>query len=145
MKSAILQSLASGVAVIDRSGRVLQVNHCWRVFARTSDWMDGHAGGNLLERCAAAFDDGNQMAGDVVAGVSSVLDGSRKWFTIEHRTDAGSSAEWWTVSAVPLNRPEGGAGPDPRQHHRSAPGGAGSPAQSTRSSPTCRESPPSAR
>ncbi len=109
MKSAILQSLASGVAVIDRSGRVLQVNDRWRVFARTSDWMDGHAGGNLLERCAAAFDDGNQMAGDVVAGVSSVLDGSRKWFTIEHRTDAGSSAEWWTVSAVPLNRPEGGA------------------------------------
>ena len=85
MKSAILQSLSSGVAVIDRSGRVLQVNDRWKTFARTSDWMDGHAGGNLLERCRAAFDDGNQLAGDLVGGVAAVLDGSRKWFTIEHQ------------------------------------------------------------
>ena len=78
-------------------------------FARTTEWMDGHAGGNLLERCRAAFDDGNQLAGELVGGVAAVLDGSRKWFTIEHRTDGGSSAEWSSITAVPLNRPEGGA------------------------------------
>ena len=93
MKSAILQSLSSGVAVIDRSGRVLQVNDRWKTFARTNEWMDGHAGGNLLERCRAAFADGNQLAGDLVGGVAAVLDGSRKWFTIEHRTDAGLDAD----------------------------------------------------
>ena len=109
MKSAILQSLSSGVAVIDRSGRVLQVNDRWKTFARTNEWMDGHAGGNLLERCRAAFADGNQLAGDLVGGVAAVLDGSRKWFTIEHRTDAGLDADWSSITAVPLNRPEGGA------------------------------------
>ena len=88
---------------------MLQVNDRWKTFARTSDWMDGHAGGNLLQRCRAAFDNGDQLAGDLVGGVSAVLEGSRKWFTIEHRTDAGLDAEWSSITAVPLNRPEGGA------------------------------------
>ena len=110
MKSAILQSLASGVAVIDRSGRVLQVNDRWRVFARTSDWMDGHAGGNLLEKCAAAFDHGNQLAGD--AGRRRV---ERAW--TDRASGSPSSIAPTPVralnggrcTAVPLNRPEGGA------------------------------------
>jgi signal transduction histidine kinase/integral membrane sensor domain MASE1 len=109
MKSAILQSLSSGVAVIDRNGNVLQVNDRWKTFARTTDWMNGFPGGNLLDKCRAAFDQGDQLAGDLASGMSTVLDGTRKWFTIEHRTDAGLDAEWSSITAVPLNRPEGGA------------------------------------
>jgi two-component system sensor kinase FixL len=71
--------------------------------------MNGFPGGNLLDKCRAAFDQGDQLAGDLASGMSTVLDGTRKWFTIEHRTDAGLDAEWSSITAVPLNRPEGGA------------------------------------
>jgi len=109
MKSAILQSLTSGVAVIDRSGRLLQINDRWMHFANGSPWMKAPLGSNLLERCWAAFEVGDRVAGDIVAGVGAVLEGSRSQFIVEHRTDTDVAAGWWALNAVPLNRPEGGA------------------------------------
>ncbi len=109
MKSAILQSLTSGVAVLDRSGRLLQVNERWRSAEHGLEWMDGHIGGNFLETCWAAFEKGDRFAGEIVAGVGAVLDGSRDRFVIEHRRDASQVPEWWSLMAVPLNRPDGGA------------------------------------
>jgi signal transduction histidine kinase/integral membrane sensor domain MASE1 len=109
MKSAILQSLTTGVAVIDCSGILLQVNEGWAHVARGSDWMNAQVGSNLLARCWSAFESGDRMAGDVVAGVTAVLEGSRARFSVEHRTDTKGAAEWWSLSAMPLNRPEGGA------------------------------------
>jgi signal transduction histidine kinase/integral membrane sensor domain MASE1 len=109
MKSAILQSLASGVAVIDRSGTLLQVNDNWTHVAKGSEWMNAQIGSNLLARYWAAFEHGDRLAGDVVAGVASVLEGSRARFIVEHRTDTEAVTEWWSLTAVPLNRPEGGA------------------------------------
>src|SRR5262249_20833886 len=46
MKSAILQSLTSGVAVIDRDGTLLQVNPMWNLLGRTARWMDLRSGDN---------------------------------------------------------------------------------------------------
>ncbi len=109
MKSAILQSLASGVAVIDRSGSLLRVNDTWVQLARGAEWMNAEVGSNLLARCWAAFESGDRVAGDVVAGVAAVLEGSRPRFIVEHRTDTEAATEWWSLTAVPLNRPEGGA------------------------------------
>jgi signal transduction histidine kinase/integral membrane sensor domain MASE1 len=109
MKSAILQSLTTGVAVIDRTGILLQVNEGWTQVSKGSDWMNAEVGSNLLARCWSAFENGDRMAGDVVAGVTAVLEEARPRFTVEHRTDTTEPAEWWSLSAMPLNRPEGGA------------------------------------
>jgi C4-dicarboxylate-specific signal transduction histidine kinase/integral membrane sensor domain MASE1 len=109
MKSAILQSLSSGVAVLDRTGTLLQVNDRWRHLADGSRWMNAETGSNLMARCWEAFEGGDRLAGDVVAGLASVLEGSRAKFIVEHRTDTEAAAEWWSLTAVPLNRPEGGA------------------------------------
>jgi two-component system, LuxR family, sensor kinase FixL len=109
MKSAILQSLSSGVAVLDRTGTLLQVNDRWRHAADGSRWMNAQIGSNLMARCWEAFESGDRLAGDVVAGLASVLEGSRTKFIVEHRTDTEAAAEWWSLTAVPLNRPEGGA------------------------------------
>src|SRR6185503_11089021 len=109
MKSAILQSLAGGVAVIDRRGVLLQVNDPWRTLAGRNQWMHTPVGGNLIAECWAAFEKGDRIAGEVVAGVTEVLERSQPRFTIEQRTEAAGPPEWWTLTAVPLNRPEGGA------------------------------------
>ncbi len=109
MQSAILKSLASGVAVIDRSGRLLQVNDRWALLAGECQWMDVPIGSNLIDRCLALCAAGEQLAGAIVDGVAAVLDGSRAQFSVEHSTDTNGGAEWWSVSAVPLNRVGGGA------------------------------------
>jgi two-component system sensor kinase FixL len=71
--------------------------------------MSAPIGSNLLAECWAAFEKGDRLAGDVVAGIAGVLEGSRERFLVEHRTGAQASPEWWSFTAVPLNRPEGGA------------------------------------
>jgi C4-dicarboxylate-specific signal transduction histidine kinase len=85
------------------------VNDRWLQFGRGTGWMDAEIGDNLLAKCRAASEKGNRLAGDVAAGVAAVLEGSREPFLVEHRTGAEASPEWWSLSAVPLNRPEGGA------------------------------------
>jgi C4-dicarboxylate-specific signal transduction histidine kinase len=109
MKSAILQSLASGVAVIDRRGVLLQVNEPWRGLAGRNEWMNTAVNSNLIAECWAAFEQGDRLAGEVVAGVTEVLERSLPRFSIEQRTETGGPPEWWTLTAVPLYRPEGGA------------------------------------
>lgn len=109
MKSAILQSLTSGVAVLDRTGSLLQMNDRWKQFARERDWMRAEIGSSLIANCWAAFERGDRFASSVVVAVCSVLDGSRDRLNLEHRTETGTTVQWWSLSAVPLNRSEGGA------------------------------------
>jgi len=109
MKSSILQSLASGVAVLDRHGNLLQINDNWMHLAGGAEWMNAPVGSNLLARCWADFGRGDHLAGDIFAGVAAVLDGSRPRFAVEHRTEADGVPVFWSLTAVPLNRAEGGA------------------------------------
>jgi two-component system, LuxR family, sensor kinase FixL len=108
MKSAILQSLVNGVAVIDRAGDVLQLNARW-IDARGCQWMDLKVHDNLLEACRRAEQSGHRLAGDFSRGIAGVLDRSRDHFAIERMIDNGAEAGWWSFTAVPLNRSEGGA------------------------------------
>ena len=108
MKSAIVQSLTSGVAVIDRAGYVVQLNARW-FNARGCHWMDVRVGDNLIYACRRAGETGQRLAGDIAKGVGAVLDGSRDRFTLEQMVDSGANATWWSMTTVPLNRPEGGA------------------------------------
>jgi signal transduction histidine kinase/integral membrane sensor domain MASE1 len=109
MKSAILQSLTNGVAVVDRAGCVMQFNERWRLGAHGCDWMHTTVGEDLLQTCREAARDGDQLAGKIATGIGAVLDKSRDHFLIEHVTDAGTNSRWWSLAAVPLNRHEGGA------------------------------------
>src|SRR5436190_7274544 len=108
MKSAILQSLTSGVAVIDRAGYVLQLNARW-FNARGCQWMDVSVGDNLVHACRRAQETGYVPAGEIGQGVTGVLNRTRDSFAIEQMMDAGHDATWWSLTAAPLNRPEGGA------------------------------------
>lgn len=106
MKSAILHSLTSGVAVIDRAGCLLQYNAKWRQATPGCDWMNAEIGENLLDRSRIA---GSQLADDIGSGVAAVLDRSRDRYVIERMADSGAETTWWSLTAVPLNRPQGGA------------------------------------
>ncbi len=109
MKSAILHSLTTGVAVIDRTGLLLQYNAKWQHGSRGSDWINLEIGENLLETIRTAAERGNQLARDIGHGVAAVLDRSKDRYVVERMADSGADTTWWSLAAVPLNRPEGGA------------------------------------
>lgn len=109
MKSDILESLSSGVAVVDHGGTLLQTNDSWTLGVEEFQWKNVRVDTNLVDTCRTVAERGDRFAGAVADGVAGVLSGSRARFSLEHSTDNGSGTEWWSVSAVPLNRAGGGA------------------------------------
>jgi len=102
MKSAILDSLASGVAVIDADGYLLNVNTHWTRLAEESRIMP-----------YAPIREGDQILdvfpSDAVAGVKAVLTRARARFTNEYVTVGSGGTKWWLLAVSRLNRAEGGA------------------------------------
>jgi signal transduction histidine kinase/integral membrane sensor domain MASE1 len=112
MKSAILASLNSSVAVLDGAGQVIAVNRAWARFAPDFNAASSEqigVGDNYLGACREAARRGEPHAADALIGIESVLDGSRAGFSFEYPAGTAGGERWYAMSAVPLNRPEGGA------------------------------------
>ena len=112
MKTAILASLNSGVAVLDGAGEVIAVNRVWT--RASPDFNEASTasvsvGDNYLRVCREAARRGEPHAGEALAGIESVLDGSRSGFSFEYPAGDASRERWFAMSVVPLNRAEGGA------------------------------------
>jgi two-component system, LuxR family, sensor kinase FixL len=107
MKTSILHSLRSGVAVVDRDGRVLALNDNWGRLVQESGDLAVNVGESLLD--AAAAPGGQARLAELGNGVLSVLQGTRDSFGCEYTTQSGSEPRWWSAVVVPLERPEGGA------------------------------------
>lgn len=111
MKSAILASLSSNVAVLDREGRIITVNDGWMRFARENGGPPGAGvGASYLEVCRRVTGEDAPVAADVLAGIAAVLNGSRASFVLEYLCRVpGVDDRWFTMSVVPLRIPKGGA------------------------------------
>ncbi|HEU5195978.1 MAG TPA: MASE1 domain-containing protein [Methylomirabilota bacterium] len=112
LKTAILTSLRTGVAVLDREGRILAVNEAWNKFTHEdgATWDAGAGvGSNYLESCRAAALKGVAYAGEALAGIESVLERSRLAFAFDYAYGTPPAARWFAMAVVPLDRPEGGA------------------------------------
>jgi signal transduction histidine kinase/integral membrane sensor domain MASE1 len=111
MKSAILGSLSSTVAVLDRTGAIIAVNQGWARIASALGAVNGEkgVGASYLALCRRAARQGSTHAGEVLAGVEAVLEGARPTFTLEYPVRSGDRERWLALSVVPLRRPDGGA------------------------------------
>jgi len=108
LKTAILGSLASGVAVLDREGRVIAMNERWSSLARDSglEWANTSIGADLLARARTA---GTREAERVVEGSLAVLSGELLRCVVPHTAATAQGPRFWVMSIHPLDRPEGGA------------------------------------
>jgi signal transduction histidine kinase len=111
-KAAVLASLTSYVAVLDRGGRITTVNESW---ARTSldstssaDDGLGGVGSDYLELWRGLAAGGLGEARAAIAGITGVLDGSRKGLVLEYSCLA-HPGRWYVMAVVPLQATEGGA------------------------------------
>jgi signal transduction histidine kinase/integral membrane sensor domain MASE1 len=110
MKSAILASLSTGVAVLDRDGRIIAVNESWTRLAQQDGWARGaYVGSNYLDACRAAALNGVSHAAEALVGIRGVLEQARPAFTLDYASGAAPHDRWFAMAVVPLNRAEGGA------------------------------------
>jgi PAS domain S-box-containing protein len=109
-RRAILDSLESRVAVLDRSGVILDINAAWdhSGFANETRWLPAAGPGtNYLAICAAAASD--PLAADALAIVREACEGQRPGRQVEYSCESGEEHRWFLMTAEPLRRPEGGA------------------------------------
>ena len=112
MKSAILASLNSSVAVLDGRGQIIEVNRVWERFTPDFNQSGGSeigVGQNYLALCREASRRGETRAGEASAGIEAVLEGRQAWFSFEYPAGAGTGERWYAMSVVPLHRMDGGA------------------------------------
>jgi signal transduction histidine kinase len=111
IKTAILSSLNSGVAVLDRGGRIIAVNDQWGRLTgprRSGDDRVG-VGVNYLGVCRQAAAEGDAEAREAVIGIEAVLGGSAETFAIEYACGTPEGERWFFMQALPLRWPDGGA------------------------------------
>lgn len=108
---AILNSLATPVAVIDARGTILEVNDSWRRFGRdngASPELSDGVGSNYLDVCRAAAGAGARQAQECLTGLLSILDGRVGIFDLEYPCHSPTEWRWFLMRAVPLSVAEGG-------------------------------------
>jgi len=112
LHSAVLGSLHDQIAVLDREGRIIEVNESWRhavELAHPARFDRILAGESYFDACARAAESGGQAATDQFAALRDVLEGREKRCHFEYQEPAGMDQAWIEVSIEKLRRPEGGA------------------------------------
>jgi two-component system, LuxR family, sensor kinase FixL len=110
LKSAILSSLTSGVAVLDRGGRIIAVNDHWKGLGCASALACTcvSVGADLLAVCRrdAGEDDRARRAFD---GIDAVLAGTAQQFVLQHASNSPDGVRYWVLLVRPLHHASGGA------------------------------------
>jgi GGDEF domain-containing protein len=94
LRSAV-DAMDALVTLLDPSGRVLHVNHAWRVLAAT-----GEAGADPVA-LATGYGGGAQAAA-ILAGVRDVVAGRRQRFEAEYRHGSAGTPRWLALRATPI-------------------------------------------
>jgi len=112
LNRAILSSLDTYVAVLDRQGRIISVNSGWNEFARNNGVRNEDtvgAGVNYLEVCRRAVNSGDVQVQKALDGIKAVCEGSTEYFRMEYPCHSPTRQRWFLMLVTPLKRSEGGA------------------------------------
>ena len=112
LNRAILSSLDTHVAVLDRQGKIIAVNSAWNDFARENGVRDEHrvgAGLNYLDVCRKALSSGDVELQKALEGIKAVCEGSKEYFRMEYPCHSPTRQRWFLMLVTPLKRSEGGA------------------------------------
>ncbi|MCE5325442.1 MAG: PAS domain S-box protein [Planctomycetaceae bacterium] len=107
-----MQALPAHIAVLDKKGLIVAVNHAWTQFAQSNGAEhspDVTAGGNYLDICRRAAADADADAQRALSGIEAVLHGTLSQFTMEYPCHSPVQQRWFYMTAVPLDEGSGGA------------------------------------
>ena len=111
LKRAVLNSLSSGVAVLDGHGIIVSSNPQWTEFVKDSGagfTAELGVGVNYLEACRAATEAGNQSANQGLLGIEAVLAGEKAQFSTEWDWSGESGPRYTLMTVTPLNSVQAG-------------------------------------
>jgi diguanylate cyclase (GGDEF)-like protein len=109
--SSVLHALVANIAVLNRTGQIVEVNEAWKKFARENGAREGWSGigTNYLEICRRAVGEDAEIAAKTALGIQSVLEGSESLFTLEYPCHAPDQKRWFSLYVTPLSHEQGGA------------------------------------
>ena len=105
---SIFDSVDTHLAVLDRSGVIVDANQHWLAEVRSgeADMKDATIGDDYLVFLRAGNTDDNRA---VAAGIEAVLDHTRPSFSFEFPLEREGDRRWYQLSVQPLRAPDGGA------------------------------------
>ncbi|MGX1101300.1 diguanylate cyclase [Amorphus sp. MBR-141] len=94
----VLDAIPLELAVVDRSGQIIWVNAMWERFAERHGiaQSDGWPNSNYFDICSAALD--SESAAVLFSGLSKVLDGHEREFSIEYPFSILNGEQWFLVN-----------------------------------------------
>ncbi|MBY0525277.1 MAG: PAS domain S-box protein [Gemmataceae bacterium] len=105
----VLDSLAAQIAVVDRLGKIIATNEAWERFGHDNGAIGSVVGTSYLEVCRKAAGPFAEEAPAAFAGLSSVLEGTRKDFYLEYPCHSFRKQRWFAMRVSALHGPAGGA------------------------------------
>ena len=111
LNRAVLASLSTEIAILDREGVIIRVNEAWRELSRQSgvaEWRDAFIGENYLDECRRAEQDGCDEAAEARRGIESVLERRAETFRCEYHSGAPTQ-RWCELRVDRLEHEDGGA------------------------------------
>jgi C4-dicarboxylate-specific signal transduction histidine kinase len=107
LNRAVLASISTQIAILDRTGTIIRVNQAWSELARSAD-SDAFLGKSYLDECRRAEARGCREAVDVRLGIESVLTQRTSPFRYEYHWSSPEE-RWYELSVDSLQHAEGGA------------------------------------
>jgi len=112
LHSAVLASIHDQIVVLDQVGVIIETNESWRRFvehAASRPFERGLVGEHYLQACAAAAQDGDAIAQELLGCIRDVLGGVSLHRRLEFSRETPEGLVWYEISIERLHRPEGGA------------------------------------
>ncbi len=111
--ASVLNSLSEQIAVLDADGVIVNVNATWRrraVLGGAKSQDDFGVGINYLRVCQQALESAaDEVAGQTLAGVRSVLRREAPEFHLEYPCHSATEQHWFRIKVVPMKGNSRGA------------------------------------
>ncbi len=103
-QAAILDALPAHIALLDPQGVIISVNEAWRGFSGVNvlQGPEYGVGVNYLDVCDRAQGNDASEAEQVSAGIRSVLNGSKRIFSLEYTCHSPAEQRWFLMTVTPL-------------------------------------------
>ncbi|HMR62849.1 MAG TPA: PAS domain S-box protein [Anaerolineae bacterium] len=105
----VLNSLTAHIAVLNNRGDIIAVNQAWRQFARAngaSFATEVGVGINYLDLCRRVQGPNLDDAQTALAGIETVLVGTRPEFSMEYPCHSPTEKRWFLMKVTPLSGPQ---------------------------------------
>lgn len=99
----ILSSLSSQIAVLDKSGYLINVNQAWTDFALENGMTSLERvaiGSNYFDVCERAVEHGDKDAARALVGIQSVFKRDREYFEMEYPCHSPIEQRWFVLRAM---------------------------------------------